>query len=386
MSGWEYGLAEDLVRACLATIIMLSATAQLRAQAEADWVGKRVVPRTREFVLRVDDEPVEASRNAMAIYRVERIDDGPLLWLQAEAQRRLNGWTKVEDVIPVDRVIDVYTDQIRAHPKDAFAHAMRALVREDKQEYAEALRDYDQAIRLDPGNAAYYRESGDIRSLMNEADKAISDYNEAIRLDPRSDLALAGRGKAWAMMNNHDRAIEDFSEAIWLDPLGLAAYLARGSAWQAKGENQKAIIDYNMVIRLDPENIPAYIRRARAWKASRAYARAVADFEHAVQIDAKQPIALEGLAWIRATCPDAKIRDGKKAVEAATKACEMTLWKDARCLATLAAAHAEAGDFDSAMKWQATANARSTAADEKTQGERRLALYREKTPYREPEP
>jgi len=63
-------------------------------------------------------------------------------------------------------------------------------------------------------------------------------------------------------------------------------------------------------------------------------------------------VAYDNLAWLRATCPDQHGRDGKGAVESATKACELSAWRNPNHLATLAAAYAEAGDFANAVKWE----------------------------------
>jgi hypothetical protein len=96
--------------------------------------------------------------------------------------------------------------------------------------------------------------------------------------------------------------------------------------------------------------------------------------------------AYNGRAWLLATRLDAKDRDGKKAVESSTKACDLSEWNDAYCVGTLAAAQAEAGRFDDAVKWQTKANGMYSDADAKRKGEERLELYREKKPYRDASP
>lgn len=50
------------------------------------------------------------------------------------------------------------------------------------------------------------------------------------------------------------------------------------------------------------------------------------------------------------------IRLNPRAVESATKACDLTDWKNRTCLATLAAAYAECDDFDKSVEWQKRAD------------------------------
>ncbi len=221
------------LRCFVAVALALVAPTLLRAQAETDWAGKRVIPRSRTFVLRLDDEPVEASRKVIAIYRVERVDDGPSLWLQAEGHR-LRGSAKPDEVVPVERAVEVFSDQLRAHPQDAFPYLMRAFVRHDQGELDAALRDYDQAIRLDPRSTPALCNRARAWSDKQDYDKAIADYSAAIRLDPKCVLAYVGRATVWGTKRDFDRAIEDSSEAIWLDPLAITAYCNRGRAWYGK--------------------------------------------------------------------------------------------------------------------------------------------------------
>lgn len=87
-------------------------------------------------------------------------------------------------------------------------------------------------------------------------------------------------------------------------------------------------------------------------------------------------------AWLLATCSDDEIRDGTLAVKHANRACELTQWDNAAFVDTLAAAYAEAGDFDSAVVYQKSAICLDDGTE--TAGSReRLELYRLGHPYRE---
>jgi hypothetical protein len=88
------------------------------------------------------------------------------------------------------------------------------------------------------------------------------------------------------------------------------------------------------------------------------------------------------LIW--ASCPDARARNGVKAIESATAACELTHWSDASTVEVLAAAYAETGKFDKAVRWQVKANSLHVARDAQVSGQLRLKLYERNVTYREP--
>src|SRR5205823_551843 len=121
-----------------------------------------------------------------------------------------------------------------------------------------------------------------------------------------------------------------------------------------------------------------------AWWAKKEHDKALADYSEAIRLDPKDADAYNNRAWLWATCPEAKFRDGRRAVESATRGCELSGWKGAAYVATLAAACAEAGDFSAAVKWQEKANVLYIDPKDKDKGRKRLELYKSKKPYHEP--
>jgi tetratricopeptide (TPR) repeat protein len=198
---------------------------------------------------------------------------------------------------------------------------------------------------------------------------------------PRTTSEFILRAQAWLGIGEFDKAIADCDAASRLDSGDLRALGLRAWAWLGKKELDKAILDVTRVIEINPPTAAAYKLRGSAWRYKGQFQKALADYTQAVRLDSKDPQAYLMQAEILATCPDGKLRDGKKAVESATNACELKGCAESTYLDVLAAAQAEAGDFAAAVKWQTRAIELRKARNEKEESGSRLKLYQEKKPY-----
>jgi tetratricopeptide (TPR) repeat protein len=205
-------------------------------------------------------------------------------------------------------------------------------------------------------------------------------------VEPQTARDFAVRAGDWLRIKLYDKAIADCNEAVELGTHDPLPYVYRALAWREKKEYDKAIADYDEALRLEPTNAFALYARASTWSAKKQYARADADLAQASRLAPDNPLTHNGRAWTWATCPDARFRDGRKAVEAATKACELTDWIEPGVIDTLAAAYAEFGDFASAIKLQTKALELETDSKNKEEYIARLKLYGEKKPYRDTTP
>jgi tetratricopeptide (TPR) repeat protein len=182
-----------------------------------------------------------------------------------------------------------------------------------------------------------------------------------------------------------DGALNDFDAAVKADPKNVHGLQLRGSAYSEKGEKDKALGDFKDAIALDPNNAATYLYRAHLYLVEADPESALADLEEVMRRAPDFPGAANDYAWTLATNPKDSVRNGRKAIEFAKKACHETDYKHAPTVDTLAAAHAESGDWDGALKWQqeALTLAEKTHPDDVKGMKERLALFKEKKAFRE---
>lgn len=301
-----------------------------------------------------------------------------------DAEAYLNRGDAYDGQHDYDRAIADFNAAMRLKPKLPDAYYNRGNAYLAKGDDDKAIADYNQALQLNPSFVSAYENRSVALDNRHEYDKAIADCDAALRLDASDSTAHINRGSAWLHKDDYDRAIADFSEAIRLQPDSANGYYDLGMAWRKKGEFEKALTDLDAAIGLNPKLLEAYSVRGNVHNDQHDYAKARADFNTVVGIDLRYASGWNDLAWLQAVCPDGRFRDGAKAVENATKACDLTDWKNADYIDTLAAACAEAGRFADAVKWEnkyLESNPPKEFADEARQ---HLALFQQNKPYHDP--
>jgi tetratricopeptide (TPR) repeat protein len=126
----------------------------------------------------------------------------------------------------------------------------------------------------------------------------------------------------------------------------------------SKREYAAAVVAYEEAMRMKPDSSDLARSRPRRW----------------VQ---------NNLAWLLATAPDSTVRDGARALLLAE---QLVAWRsdDAAYLDTFAAAYAELGRFEDAVRTQKRAVGRLGRGSLRDEYRRHLKSYENKQPWREP--
>ncbi len=199
-------------------------------------------------------------------------------------------------------------------------------------------------------------------------------------------IVLHGQGKLEA-------AAAHYAEALRLNPgyvdahndLG-AVHNNLGAVLDRQGKSAEAVAHFAEALKLSPGNAEAHYNLGVVLSRQGKFEAASAHYSEAIRLNPDNAESLNNRAMMLAACPEAKYRDGKRAVESATRACELTEWKQPGHLDTLAAAYAEAGDFDSAVAWQTRAIEFLMDETKRDDYRSRLVLYQAKKPYRKASP
>jgi tetratricopeptide (TPR) repeat protein len=267
-------------------------------------------------------------------------------------------------------------------PRYAWAYTIRGACRLPIGEYDDAIRDCTLAIEIDESHAEDFLNRAYAYQATGQFDKAVADLTTALGFKADDSEVLVARAQCYQSLGDHPAAAEDFAQAVTYNSGNPAACFARGCAYAALERYHEAVEELSNVIRDYPDSIEAYDFRSHALYKDGQHKAAIADAERVLCTYPECSNAINRIAWIQATSWDAQVRNGNSALAKARRACEITEFKRWALVDSLAAAHAEVGEFEEAVRW--AEKALELAPDpSRCRIEVKIPLYRQKKPWRE---
>ncbi len=288
-----------------------------------------------------DDERKMADINR-AVELVPELPD----YVRLRAQHFFRAQKFDEALADIDKALELEEDH-------AQSHELRGMILMGMKRNDEAVKSFDRASELAPENVATLLVRAGAHFEMKETARALEDIDKAIELQPQLVQPHLMRAEILAATERVDEAIAQLEKLLEMAPGQLQILQSLSTFYLVDGKTDKAIDAFNKILQQDPDNFRALRFRADAYLNSGQHEEAIADFERIIDHEEVDDGVLNNFAWVLATSPDDEVRDGKRAVELATKAAERTNYETPHILSTLAAAYAETGDFENAKKWSA---------------------------------
>jgi tetratricopeptide (TPR) repeat protein len=209
--------------------------------------------------------------------------------------------------------------------------------------------------------AQHYAMSRDVTRLLREGERLRSAHQDAEALErfraaaqrsPRDERPHEMMGALYLGEQQFDKAIQEYSEAVRLSPGAPEAQLALGVAYRMKGDLGRAQQAFESALGKNPTTAEGQRLLADLYAEQKLYSEAVQHYKEALQIEPNNAESHNNLAWLYATCEDPKWRDLHAALEHARRAVELTQWKEAEFIDTLAETNYARGSYREAVRVQ----------------------------------
>ncbi len=210
----------------------------------------------------------------------------------------------------------------------------------------------------------HYRASRVVTQLLQEGehlraaqqtDGALQRFQEAQRRAPRDERPHEELGSLYLEQRRVADAVQEYEEALRLSPDSVEARLGLALAYEEKGDLAHAQ-EYLKAVQKDyPRSPELQYTQAFYYAEQKFYAEAIQHYQEALRLKPDMAAAHNNLAWLYATSEDPQFRNPHGALEHARRAVELTGWKQAEFIDTLAEALYANGDFDEAVKTQTKA-------------------------------
>ena len=227
------------------------------------------------------------------------------------------------------------------------------------------------------------KELGEYLTNHGKLEEALAVYRQALSRQD-GDKVLYELSRLLVQLKRPDEAIAVYKEAIAKKPEDIDLRQKLAELYGQIGKSAERIAELNLMVSLyldrlktETTNSDLHGSLAEVYRSLGKNDEARKHYREYIQSSGNAP-QLNNFAMNYAANFDPSDRDGELAVEAATRACELTGHGDSNFLDTLATAYAEKGDFDTAVKWQLKAIEILDDEQKREELENNLKRFREK--------
>lgn len=189
-----------------------------------------------------------------------------------------------------DEALDFLNKEIKDNPKNGYAYAWIAMIRDQQEEYGRALTSADLAIKnLPKKDAEYvyfaYEIRANVYAELEDTTKAVADYTTAIQVMPDNDDAYEKRAQIYYEQKKFDLADADYRKLISLNQGSVMGYMGLGRNRNAQKLWNEAIEQFDYVTKLHSDYSSAYSFRAESYIGLENWDKATDDIMTALKID-----------------------------------------------------------------------------------------------------
>lgn len=279
----------------------------------------------------------------------------------------------------LSKVIDLQPDSPVAHHR--LARALWELGKPQR-----AIESYQRALEIHPMLPEAHGDLGFLLLQTGQPEKGLKHLRQAVELKPESSVAHRLLADALAAQQDYDEAQQHYHQAVESDSTNVAAHFGLARVLVRQGQTSEATAHLRRLVALSPTNADAHQMLGEILQSQQKLLDALRHFRHALKLEPDSLPLQNNVAWILATHPNTEVRQIEEALRLSEQVSQRTNLTNPHYLDTLAAAYANAEQYEQAVTTAQLAIDLLTEPKQQAirqQITERLKLYEQEQAFRE---
>lgn len=214
------------------------------------------------------------------------------------------------DILPADPLM-VELETVLESPQSYETRGIRSL---EAKDWAAAVTWFEKGLALAPGTPALHHRLGAALNMTGNRAAARRQFEEAVRLSADQFLAHYSLGVMDQEDGRHEAAVPRFLAALQARPAYVQARVRLASSLRRTGRAAEALAEYQRVIADAPQLTEAHVGYAMTLAQLGRFRESRESFEASLRTEPGSVVFSHGLARLLVTAPDARVRDGARAM------------------------------------------------------------------------